>query len=66
MGQFAATNIMQTIAGRGGDCAECPPMKPMMALSIGETALVYGRGGEDWSEESQGLVVGRGLGIDGE
>lgn len=74
MGQFAATNILRQI-GAGTlieevkpsvDLVECPPMIPMMALSIGDTALVY-RGDQDgsWTEERQEAVVGRGLGIDG-
>jgi hypothetical protein len=75
MGQFVATNIMlQMISGAPGhsfqsdvDLVKCPPMKPMMALSIGETALVY-RGDDtgSWTEEVQEVVVGRGLGIDRE
>jgi hypothetical protein len=77
MGQFAATNIMRQIdamsvtqnflphAEQAADLIDCPPMKPMMALSIGDTALVYPKGEAGcWSEESRELVVGRGLGID--
>ncbi|TGO42187.1 hypothetical protein BHYA_0011g00210 [Botrytis hyacinthi] len=45
--------------------AVCPQIQPMMALSIGDTALVYPKGeGDSWGEEQQSLVVGRGLGID--
>ena len=44
---------------------DCPPMKPMMALSLGKLALVYrGDDNGDWTEEDQEAIVGRGLGIE--
>lgn len=44
---------------------DCPPMKPMMALSLGKLALVYrGDDSGEWTEEDQEAVVGRGLGIE--
>ncbi|TEY53490.1 hypothetical protein BOTCAL_0246g00050 [Botryotinia calthae] len=70
MGQHVATNIVRQICSSrvkeySTTLAVCPQIKPMMALSIGDTALVYPKGENDsWGEEQQNLVVGRGLVID--
>jgi len=70
MGQHVATNIVRQICSsrvkeNPTALAVCPQIKPMMALSIGDTALVYPKDENDsWGEEQQNLVVGRGLGID--
>ena len=70
MGQFIATNIMKLILatetlGTDHDLLNCPPMDPMMALSIGSNALVYQEAlGVLSSEELKKTVIGRGMGID--
>jgi hypothetical protein len=72
MGQFVATNIMKLMLGEETlsperDLLECPPMDPMMALSIGSNALVYQEAlGVLSSEELKETVIGRDMGIDGE
>jgi len=67
MGQLVATNILRQISSTSmrEQLVECPDMEPMMALSIGKTALVFRGEGDEWSEENQEMTVGRGLGIDG-
>ncbi|KAF7864289.1 uncharacterized protein EAF02_010257 [Botrytis sinoallii] len=70
MGQHVATNIVRQICSsqmKEGSItlAMCPQIRTMMALSIGDTALVYPKGEDDsWGEEQQSLIVGRGLGIE--
>jgi len=71
MGQLAATNIVQKMLQKAGSLDEplatCPEIEPMMALTVGETAIVYQKAiGVMWGRELREKIVGRGLGIDGE
>ncbi|TVY39016.1 hypothetical protein LOCC1_G003679 [Lachnellula occidentalis] len=73
MGQHVATNIMRQLGsgqvkeenGTHMPLVDCPPIKLMIALSLGETALVYPKDESGlWGQELQETIVGRGLGID--
>jgi len=77
MGQFVATNIVRmlldsersshdTAGSQPFSLEECPDFEPMMALSIGQNAVVYSKGTNvAWGVHLKDAVVGRGLGIDG-
>jgi NADH dehydrogenase FAD-containing subunit len=77
MGQYAATNIVQSIvnkekAGQGyvglpdeTSLVTCPQFQPMMALTIGDEAICYTPStGLSWGKEIKDEIVGRGMGID--
>lgn len=71
MGQFAATNIVNTLIavedGKDPCKAEfvpCPPFEPTMSLAIGEQAIGM-RFGLRYGKEVKERAFGRGLGIDG-
>lgn len=64
LGVLNETAVNESGPRPGKALLHCPPMKPMMALSIGNTALVYRGDGDSWTEEDQEVAVGRGLGID--
>jgi hypothetical protein len=71
MGQYAATNIINTLIAveDGKDPCKaglvpCPPFEPAMSLAIGEQAIGM-RFGLMYGKEVKERAFGRGLGIDG-
>jgi len=71
MGQFAATNLINTMIavedGKKATDAElvpCPKFEPTMSLAIGEQAIGM-RSGIRYGKDVKQRAFGRGLGIDG-
>lgn len=76
MGQYAATNIMKLIiskedmfVGQQSAASEsllaCPNFEPMMAISVGDEAIVYApTTGIVSGKKAKDMFIGRGYGID--